>query len=45
MLSINGLKGTFNSEDVKVANKVVVDHSKVEVKGNDSTNVNNYKLI
>lgn len=45
MLSINGLKGIFNSEDVKVANKVVVDHSKVEVKGNDSTNVNNYKLI
>lgn len=44
-LTISGLTGTFNSKDVKYANKVTVDHSKVSVTGNDSTNVNNYTLV
>ena len=44
-LTISGLTGTFNSKDVKDANKVIVDPSKVSVTGNDSTNVNNYTLV
>ena len=44
-LTISGLTGTFNSKDVKDANKVTVDHSKVNVTGNDSTNVNNYTFV
>lgn len=44
-LTISGLTGTFNSKDVKYANKVTVDHSKVSITGKDSTNVNNYTLV
>ena len=44
-LTISGLTGTFNSKDVKDANKVTVDHSKVSITGKDSTNVNNYTLV
>ena len=44
-LTISGLTGIFNSKNVKDANKVTVDPSKVNVTGNDSTNVNNYTLV